>query len=301
MNYLYTAYHLQIQSNIPFPELTSSIKTTNINAYESIHIHLGAIPHPIPDLIPYGPYYAMSPHRCRLHIPHLATFLIEHGTHITIEPLHKPIELSNLRAFILGPCMAALLIQRDLCILRGIAIETQHHRIAIIGETEAHHTFLTKTCIELGYRILSDQMVVITPSLQTLPGYPYRHIWPTSRWKKFIYAQYYMRSRLAIDQYLVPLKNQQPLQAYSLQQILVFDSSYVTSSVLSGSKKIYALQKNIYLPTYVKGLNKNALYFDYFHQIASRIDLIGCEQSLLHPRAFKHFMRSFKERHHETG
>ena len=68
------------------------------------------------------------------HIPETAIFLIQNGNKIVVSPLMGPIE-DEIRLYILGTCMGAILLQRKILPLHGSAIAIDGKAYAIVGDS----------------------------------------------------------------------------------------------------------------------------------------------------------------------
>ena len=287
--YQYTAYDLFIKSEIAFPELGAQ-SHIDTDLKDQVNIMLGHVPDEIPDVILHGLYYQIKPNVLRLQIPNVAKFIVRNGEKIVIEPIGN-MDIKSIRTFILGPCIAILLMQRDLFLMRGLVIKVKNFSISLIGDIETTPLSITASFIKRGYAVLSDEICIINQQLETLPSCPYRCIWLYSKWQQAIYGRRYIQSRQNIPKYIVPFKKNFYPEALPLKKIFILNASSNNKTnelgFLSGSKKIYALQKNIYNHDYVKGLGKSPLYFNYLYKISSKIDFISLHKTIPHQQAMK--------------
>ena len=287
--YQYAACNLMIKSEISLPEL-GAYSHIDQGIKDQVNIMLGHVPDEIPDVVLQGLYYQIKPNVLRLEIPNIAKFMIKNGEQIIIEPVGN-IDIENIRTFVLGPCIAILLMQRDLFLMRGLVIKVKNFSISLIGDIETSPLSITASFVKRGYAVLSDEICIINQKLEALPSYPYHFIWLYSKWKQAIYGRHYIRARQNIPKYIVPLRKNFYPEPLPLKKIFILNTSSnnITNELgfLSGGKKIYALQKNIYNNDYVKGLGKSPLYFNYLYNISSKIDFISLHKTIPHEQAIK--------------
>ncbi|MES2503674.1 MAG: hypothetical protein V4534_02225 [Myxococcota bacterium] len=152
----YTAFGLKISSEITLPPLPSS-------AFDApdICIRQGPIDNPT------------------FAIPTIGKFLVAGIEEIIFEPMpaasHK-----DIIPFILGSCLGILLQRRGNLVLHGNAITAGNQCVIFIGPSGAGKSTLAGGFLRQGYSILSDDLCVITPEHQVLPGYPQIKLWRDS-------------------------------------------------------------------------------------------------------------------------
>lgn len=112
--------------------------------------------------------------------PNIAIFLIEKGSYIYVTPLANN-KQDEIRLYLLGTCMGALLMQRKVLPLHGSAININGKAYAIVGECGAGKSTLARAFMEKGYKLISDDII---PLMETtakesivIPSYPYQKLW----------------------------------------------------------------------------------------------------------------------------
>src|SRR3990167_10661167 len=134
--YNYRAFDLTIQSELPFRELLSNAHMEQ--DVSQIMITLNAVS---PNGLLESPslktaFYQATKTAFWLHVQQVARFLITNGDQIHIDPLPESDE-DSIRLFVLGSCMGALLMQRQLLLLHGNAIKIGEHCVSFIGNSGA--------------------------------------------------------------------------------------------------------------------------------------------------------------------
>jgi len=110
-------------------------------------------------------------------------FLIDaHGSQVWAQwPSH--LSLEDLAAYLLGPISGLVLRLRGTVCLHGSAIAIGERAIAFVGPNGVGKSTLAAAFAELGYGILSDDVVPLIKNGQgclAQPGYPRLRLWPDS-------------------------------------------------------------------------------------------------------------------------
>ena len=177
----YRAFGLNILSEISLPEIAMNnhpienpdviIQIDNLsNLWSNLAKH------------PYS--FVIKKEFVMFQVPDVAIYLIENGKKISVTPLKNANE-DQIRLFILGTCMGALLIQRKTLPLHGSAIEIDGRAYAIVGESGAGKSTLAAALMNLGYKLLSDDVIAVTISEEdhlpyVIPSYPQQKLWQES-------------------------------------------------------------------------------------------------------------------------
>jgi hypothetical protein len=107
----------------------------------------------------------------------IARFRISGGSHIAFEPWEGVGNDQDLRTFLLGSAVGALLIQRGMLVLHGNALERDGRAIVCLGHSGAGKSTVAYALMRQGWRLLADDLVAITPEGQVLPGIPRIKLW----------------------------------------------------------------------------------------------------------------------------
>ncbi|WP_308516506.1 hypothetical protein [Sphingomonas flavescens] len=100
--------------------------------------------------------------RVVLTVPGVARYLIREGREIIVDPVPN-IPEKNVRLYLLGSAMGALLHQRGLLPLHANAIEIDGRGYAFVGESGAGKSTLAARFHDRGYAVLSDDVCVVRP------------------------------------------------------------------------------------------------------------------------------------------
>lgn len=180
--YRYRAFGLRIDSDIPFPELGEAVGPDAADLTITRRPDDGA---------EFGRTDGEG--RNRLHaregivefrVPQVAAFRITEGRRIEVYA-ESGADEDKIRLYVLGTCMGALLLQRRILPLHG-SVVTRDGRAAhaIVGRSGAGKSTLSAALLELGYRLVTDDVAAIvfdergTPLV--MPAYPQQKLWQDS-------------------------------------------------------------------------------------------------------------------------
>ena len=159
---IYWVYGFPVRSEIELPELRQA-ETAWLRAAgdDVVEIRVGAVPETLPDEVRLAPWLAFAPDRWLISISNLGRILVEGGERIIVDKATCALE-SDLRSFILGGGMGALLHQRGQLPLHVSAILTPKGAIAFTGQSGAGKSTAVATLSDaFGWPIISDDVAVL--------------------------------------------------------------------------------------------------------------------------------------------
>jgi hypothetical protein len=170
----YALYGFALRSELPLP---SAPELKGTQSGEAVQIRFGQVP-------PRGgePLWAEEEGRALVfQVPELARFKIANGREIVIDAADGASE-RNLRVYLLGSAMGALLHQRGLLPLHANAVEVDGRAVAFSGRSGAGKSTLAAWFADKGHRILCDDVCAIDPGANggpplVLPGVPRLRLW----------------------------------------------------------------------------------------------------------------------------
>jgi hypothetical protein len=252
----YWAYGLRIHAELDCPELPPHSQESG-NPDVTIRL-LPAAPAALESL--ENGYYEVKPGIFRLVVPGVAQYRVEEGRRIFIAPIPDA-PLERVRLFLLGSAMGALLYQRGLFPLHGSAVETPWGAMIFVGAQGAGKSTLAAQFHRQGYRLLSDDVCAVAPTLEGLQILP-----ALAQFR--LCADAFERlgapqgARFDVDKFMVPMGEGYCPHPVSLRAIHVLRLRDATTSssgdgpafeVLSGFDRVQCLLENLYRPHYLKG------------------------------------------------
>lgn len=113
----------------------------------------------------------------RLTVEGIGRFRITDGERIGWQRADAGVSDQDIRTFLLGSAVGALLIQRGMLVLHGNALEKDGQTIVCLGHSGAGKSTLAYALMQQGWRLLADDLVAVTPEGRVLPGIPRIKLW----------------------------------------------------------------------------------------------------------------------------
>lgn len=272
---IYKAFGLNIFSEIPLPELPELSVQENIEVFITINdlsrIWKKKAVHP---------YSVIVEENCVLfQIPDLAVFQINDGKEIIVSPIVDA-NVDQIRLYILGSCMGALLMQRNIYPLHGSAVAIDGKAYVFIGDSGAGKSTLAAALLKRGYKLLSDDVIPLTLSEERIPivtpSYPQQKLWQESLnefgMDKKDYKPIYQRE----DKYLVPLSSDffdQTLPLAGVFEIEKTSNDDVSLAPIHGLEQLSLLFEHTYRHVFLAPLGLLEWHFDFSTKIAEKINI----------------------------
>ena len=151
-DYSYTAYGLGIASCLPCPRLRSG------SGPPDVFVRCGSLPDGLPGARSGGVCYQATSNQLLLSVPGVARFLVSDGREILVERAANADD-DDVRLFLLGPALGALLQQRGLLVFEGSAIEASRGAVALLGHSGAGKSTIVQLLMRY-YKLTSGQILV---------------------------------------------------------------------------------------------------------------------------------------------
>lgn len=196
--------------------------------------------------------FIVKPNWFMFHIPDVAFFLIMNGKQILFSPSDKTNE-DELRLYILGSCMGAILLQRKILPLHGSAIAIDGKAIAIVGDSGAGKSTLASAFLKRGYQLLSDDVIPVSLADENIPiitpSYPQQKLWLESLHHYKMDPKKYKPLVVREEKFAVPVSSQFSTDSLPLVAIFELDKTDKNEIILKPIQDLERLYK-LYYHTY---------------------------------------------------
>jgi hypothetical protein len=271
----YEAFKLLICSEIILPELPLAAES-QLNK-EHINIKFGVVDASgLNCSATKGLFYQATESELWLHVPNIARFLVSNGNQIIIDAV-PGIDEESIRVFILGSCMGALLMQRNLFLLHGNAVKIGEHCISFVGHSGAGKSTLCGAFFKRGYSILADDVCAIDANGFVLPSFPQIKLWFDAAQHLNIETKSLRKIRPRIEKFAVPLDQQFHTETLPLKIVYVLNphnKSEFNLETIKGVQKLQPMQNNAYRKHYIKGLEREKGHFLQSANIANKVAVV---------------------------
>lgn len=223
-------------------------------------------------------------------VPGLARYRIAGGREILVDPAPGASE-RNLRVYLLGSAMGALLHQRGILPLHANAVEIEGKAIAFCGRSGAGKSTLAAWFGDRGHAILCDDVCAIALPAGggapiVLPGVPRLRLWEDAIVSSGRSAHAYERSFDGHDKYDVPAGAAAAARPLPLGACYLLgeadngaeDGPPGTIRTLAGVEAVEALVANSYRGHFVKAMGMTAGHLGLALRIAAAVPVSRAER-----------------------
>lgn len=190
-------------------------------------------------------------------IDETALFRISGGSRITFYPLPGA-DMSKIRLFVLGTCMAALLFQRRILPLHGSAVAVHGRAYAFVGDSGAGKSTLAAAFLQQGFHMVSDDVIGV-PSASSppftdgppcaIPAYPQQKLWSESMSQFGMEQSGYRQLYQETDKYAIPVAARfqtEPLPLAGVFELCAADGTDIEIRPFAKLERIDALTRHTY-------------------------------------------------------
>jgi hypothetical protein len=266
---LYRAFGVDFQSALPLPEMRKGCTGTGA----PVTIRRAAAPRPAGATeIDRG--VVADPQVFWMEVPGIVRLLVTAGTEITVEILGSATD-GEVRAYLLGSAMGALLHQRGLLPLHASAVEIGGRAIAFIGTSGAGKSTMALHLNARGHPLICDDIC----ALDTSGAMPV--VWPglcnLKLWRDALTSAGRAPDGLeqvlpTLDKYRLPVATTARYAPYPLGGIVCLaagpDASEATFGPLAGAETAAVLIANSFRGQLIKPMGRSRTHFEQVTAVA---------------------------------
>ena len=247
MMYRYRAFGLNIESEFPLSELLPGIFEV-----ADVSICFGDVAHVINTAQVFRPQ--VTEDTFLMDKEHVARFLVERGERITVQ-IYPDSSLEQVKAYLLGSCIGATLLQRKILPLHGSCIRDEKSGILLTGRSGAGKSTIAAGFLAKGFRILTDDVAAVRLDDAQMPlvapSFPRQKLWedvvqrvPGAHAKTLLFRSEGNRSKFSIARGGCFCPESARIDA--VYEIVPSDVPGVTLEEIKGAAKVDVLISNIY-------------------------------------------------------
>ena len=253
----YRAYELNIDSCIELPGLVEGVPGQGV---ADVAVSVADVIPELTDATLRDSWWQVSSDSFRLDIQDVAVYQVEQGRRILIQS-HPSADPAEVRLFLLGSAMGALLYQRGIFPLHGSAVETPLGAMVFVGPSGIGKSTLAAHFNRLGYRHIADDVCAITHDargrLQVLPAFPHLRLKTDAADRLYGETAMSPPSRLDVDKLVFPLgaaHASAPVPLADIHMLKDEDGGDPCLTPLRGFESIQCLADNLYRPHFLQGM-----------------------------------------------
>jgi hypothetical protein len=262
--YCYRAFGLTIGSGMEIPELLPA------DGEPDVVIQRGSVPETLENPKMKGVRFQAKPGEFLLTVDSVARFRVLTGNRIIIDG-YPGIDEKDIRLFLLGSAVGALLHQRGMLPLHASAVKVDDRCVVFCGASGNGKSTTARALVKRGYRFHSDDLCVISVNHTVdgnvpvvFPGYPQLKLWEDALKKMGDDTSGYSRVRRVLDKYAVPAKdfyNTQPLPIKKIYILRPWEKEEIEMVAVTGMEKFNVLKNQTYRFQFLEGLKKEVSHF----------------------------------------
>lgn len=268
--YGYLAYGYNLISDMPLAQLLPgtdpALDTVTLSRRDSL-------PEGPQDVKNIGPFVKAATNYLFMQISEVVDFVALDGTTLLYRP-HDGVDLPSLQVFLLGSGLGALLMQRDLLVIHGNAIEIDGVCVLCVGPSGVGKSTTALALMQRGYRVISDDVCAINAKGQIIPGIPHIKLWQEAADNLKVQTAGLSRIRPELEKYRVPMGDSfcgDPIDVRRIYVLSPHNSGDIVCETLKGRDKFLALRGNTYRPRFVDGLGMRSAHFQQITTLSQQV------------------------------
>ena len=269
--YIYQAFGLSITADLKIIECLPIKDTDRID----VHILSGVVPDTIKE----------NQNQLLINLPQIGKILIENGVAISYMK-HVDTHEDNLRLFLLGSAMGALLQQRGYIVLHGNAISFDKKTCSIfVGNQGAGKSTTAAWHYQQGASILADDVCAIyfesDGKPYVIPSYPQLKLWKNSTDLLNISTTPLRRLRAQDEKFALPILESFSAKPLAIDRIIEIQQEHITEENVKSGKKLSILTKHSYRYHFLNRMGLTSAYSKSLMRLAGKVEMLTQNRPVL--------------------
>ncbi|WP_166238586.1 aldolase [Paenibacillus turpanensis] len=272
---MYTAFGMKVQSEFELPEFVESeedcLSVDLIIQYADLFEQWN-------ELQVIDSYYAVREDTLWFHIPQTAIYRVVKGSLIEVCPIQGGDE-AEVRLYLLGTCMGALLLQRKTLPLHGSAVVIEGKAYAFVGHSGAGKSTLAAAFASSGYSLISDDIIAVTNQENNtppyvMPSYPQQKLWQQSIDHLGMQSAEYRPLAYERTKFAVPVRaafSTEPIQLGGIFELVVPGGEAVHIRSLSKLESLPLLLRHTFRAFLIPELKTEQWHFEATAAVAGTV------------------------------
>lgn len=194
----YAAYGLVLEADLPLPELVPGVGPAEVS------IRLDEVPRRLDGATAAGAVYQVDATRFLLDVAGIARYLVTGGREIRIQPALAA-DWADVRVFLLGTCLGALLHQRGVLALHASAVSTAAGAVLFCGPSAIGKSTLAAAFLQRGRALIADELSALVfdaaGAVSVVPAVPVTRLWEDAALRLGLDVRTLARTRPALRKY----------------------------------------------------------------------------------------------------
>lgn len=270
--YIYRAFGLLIASKLEIKDLIPE----QSKDYD-VYVDFGPVPNSIDNIIMHRKHILIGRNQMLLEVTDVARFYVANGNLIIVEP-YEAASMEQVKLYLLGSCIGAILFQRGIVPLHGSCLKTGDNGLILTGRTGAGKSTIAAALMREGYELLTDDVAAVAfdeaLSPRVYSSYPTQKLWQDAirRLDKENAAMKLIRNNEGRTKYLFTGINgfcTGTVRLKTIVEIIPMEACELRLDKIQGMEKISIIMKNTYRRFMTIGFDIRQWHFESCLKIAT--------------------------------
>lgn len=302
--YKYRVFGLNILSCFEIPELQKAEFPT-----EDVRISYGQNPQSIQGALRKGVLYQSNEHSFLFRLDAVGSYLVTNGNNITVERAQES-TMDEIRLFLLGPGLGALLHQRGMISLHGSCIVNNKKATLFCGISGVGKSSIAAALYKRGFPILSDDISVVVKNqnrFTVLPGISHLKLWQDGIDKLEFDSSDGYEIRPNLQKYRMPVTPAKEAVENTLENVVFLNRSNTREigiRKLRGSRILALLKNSTYRFRYLSGQDEFKRHFEQMVQLGNTVNFYELDipdTTIYEKRNVDFIVENLIQKHNEHG
>ncbi len=212
-------------------------------------------------------------------IHNVAKYYVEKGRYIIVEPFEASAE-EEVKLYLLGNCMGALLYQRRILPLHASCVNVNENGILLVGDSGAGKSTIASVLLKNGYKLLTDDVAAIDFNKNKepviYPGYPSQKLWEDTIERIGVEEPKLSLIRISKELHKYSVKRNSNFKDGTTPVKIIFEIvpaeiTEIQLEEVKGTKKLNVIFKNTYRKLFVEAMEIREWYFGSCIAIANQV------------------------------
>ena len=278
--YWLRAYRLVIASSIPIPEMVTA-DVRDRGGRPDVVIAEGQFPDDLPDPLGSSAVHQVNAQALLLRVDGVGRYLIRDGREILIDA-HPAATAHDLRVYLLGTCLGALLHQRGFLVLHASGVVTDQACVLFAGDSGAGKSTVLAEFLRRGFKMVVDDVCAVRFDAAgrpiVVPSYPRTRLWADAAARFEINTANLPRTRPSWDKFERQVTDQFSYREAVLTHLFHLAGPYEGEEILMERlgpiDAFKTLVDNTYRGILLDGLDLRTSHFGLASRAASSVQVI---------------------------
>ncbi|MDF1795669.1 MAG: hypothetical protein P1U63_03935 [Coxiellaceae bacterium] len=274
--YQYTAYHLNIASEIELP----AIRKASFDAKKAdVTISYAELPEELEDPSEVKPFFQAKPQQLLAKMAETGgRILVENGTTIKIDA--PDVDPKICAIFAIGTGISNIINQRNFLIIHGNTVHYEGSNFIVCGKSGAGKSTTTTALLQKGAKVIADDISPIhfdeDGQPWVSPGIPFSKLWPETFDLLGLHDQTHHQLSPLLEKRFIPLSDEQTIQQDVRLDAVFFlasreDIDAVEYVALTPTDALLSIRHNSYGYRHIRGMQQLDVHFDRATKLAETV------------------------------